>query len=198
GTGSADVLSADFVHLVTEAAKLAFADRDAHYADPLFADVPLEALLSPGYAAERAALVGGEASMELRPGSPAGRAPFIPELTVAGTAPGTDRTNGEPTVDRAGTQRGDTCHLDVVDSAGNMVASKPSGGWLDRSPLLPAVGFLLGGRGQLFWLVPRSLGIIAPGNRQLTTHTPTLVTREGVGVTALGTRGGDQQVQCSL
>ncbi|GAA1081421.1 gamma-glutamyltransferase family protein [Nocardiopsis composta] len=198
GTGSADVLSADFVHLVTEAAKLAFADRDAHYADPLFADVPLEALLSPGYAAERAALVGAEASMELRPGSPAGRAPFIPELTVAGTAPGTDRTNGEPTVDRAGTQRGDTCHLDVVDSAGNMVAATPSGGWLASSPVIPALGFPLGTRGQMFWLDPRSPGVIAPGKRPRTTLTPTLVTRDGEGVTALGTPGGDQQDQWSL
>ncbi|MFW5420133.1 gamma-glutamyltransferase family protein [Nocardiopsis sp. CNT-189] len=198
GTGAAGVLSADFAHLVTEAAKLAFADRDAHYADPRFADVPLEALLSPGYAAERAALVGAEASLELRPGAPGGRTPFIPEAAEAGTAPGADRAGGEPTVDRTGTQRGDTCHLDVVDAAGNMVAATPSGGWLASSPVIPELGFPLGTRGQMFWLDPRSPGVVAPGKRPRTTLTPTLVTRDGEGVMALGTPGGDQQDQWSL
>ncbi|WP_017586781.1 gamma-glutamyltransferase family protein [Nocardiopsis ganjiahuensis] len=197
GAQGSDVLSAEFVHLVTEAAKLAFADRDAHYADPRFADVPLETLLSPEYAAERAALVGERASLELRPGSPDGRTPFIPELRLAGETTGTDRASGEPTVDRTGGQRGDTCHVDVVDSEGNLVSATPSGGWLASSPTIPALGFALGTRGQMFWLDERSPGVVAPGKRPRTTLTPTLVTRGDEGVMALGTPGGDQQDQWS-
>ncbi|WP_460771313.1 gamma-glutamyltransferase family protein [Nocardiopsis nanhaiensis] len=201
GLGGAEgpgVLSPEFVHLVTEAAKLSFADRDAHYADPLFADVPLDILLSRAYAEERARLVAAEASLELRPGSPDGREPFIPPLWLAGQTPGTDRASGEPTVDRTGDQRGDTCHLDVVDSEGNMVAATPSGGWLASSPTIPALGFALGTRGQMFWLDDRSPGVVAPGKRPRTTLTPTLVTRGDEGVMALGTPGGDQQDQWSL
>ncbi|WP_460759184.1 gamma-glutamyltransferase family protein [Nocardiopsis oceani] len=201
GLGGAEgpgVLSPEFIHLVTEAAKLSFADRDAHYADPLFADVPLDTLLSRAYAEERARLVAAEASMELRPGSPDGREPFIPPLWLAGETPGTDRASGEPTVDRTGDQRGDTCHLDVVDSEGNMVAATPSGGWLASSPTIPALGFALGSRGQMFWLDGRSPGVVAPGKRPRTTLTPTLVTRGDEGVMALGTPGGDQQDQWSL
>jgi gamma-glutamyltranspeptidase/glutathione hydrolase len=202
-TGGLDVLSADFAHTVTESAKLAFADREAWYGDPDFTDVPLDDLLSPGYAAERAALVGEHASAELRPGSPGGRAPYLPEVRLAGETPDTG-LGGEPTVSRTGEraapveQRGDTCHLDVVDAHGNLVSATPSGGWLASSPVIPALGFPLGTRGQMFWLDPRSPAAVAPRKRPRTTLTPTLVTREGRGVLAFGTPGGDQQDQWSL
>ncbi|MFC3995349.1 gamma-glutamyltransferase family protein [Nocardiopsis sediminis] len=203
GTGDLDVLSADFVHTVTEAAKLAFADREAWYADPDFTDVPLADLLGTGYAAQRAGLVGPEASLELRPGSPGGRTPYLPEPRLAGTT-GDPGLGGEPTVNRTGEragpaeQRGDTCHLDVVDRHGNMVAATPSGGWLASSPVIAGLGFPLGTRGQMFWLDPRSPSVVAPRKRPRTTLTPTLVTRDGAAVMALGTPGGDQQDQWSL
>src|SRR5215217_448196 len=113
--------SAAYVHTVAECAKLAFADREAWYGDPAAFDVPLDGLLDPAYADRRRALVGGEASLELRPGSPDGRAPRLP---AAGLGP--DRAealagSGEPTF-------GDTCHVDVVDRHGNLVAATPSGG----------------------------------------------------------------------
>ena len=60
--------SAEFVHTVTEVAKLAFADREAWYGDPRQSDVPLADLLSAGYAAERRELACSEASGDLRPG----------------------------------------------------------------------------------------------------------------------------------
>ncbi|MFC7329033.1 gamma-glutamyltransferase family protein [Marinactinospora rubrisoli] len=198
GTGETDVLSAEFVHRVTEAAKLAFADREAWYGDPRFADVPLATLLSAGYAAERAALVAERASLELRPGSPDGRTPHLPELRTAGSTGPSAGTSGEPTVDRAGEQRGDTCHLDIVDAQGNIVSATPSGGWLASSPVIPSLGFPLGTRGQMFWLDPASPSVVAPGKRPRTTLTPTLVTRGGEAVIALGTPGGDQQDQWSL
>jgi len=106
--------SAEYVHTVTECAKLAFADREAWYGDPDFVEVPMDLLLSREYAEERRPLVGDEASAELRPGGPDPRLPT--PVHGAPVAPGV----GEPT-------RGDTVHLDVVDRLGNMVAATPSG-----------------------------------------------------------------------
>jgi gamma-glutamyltranspeptidase/glutathione hydrolase len=180
--------SAAYVHTVTECAKLAFADREAWYGDPDFADVPIAALLSPEYAAERRALVSDESSPELRPGSPDGRVPRLaaPVGTFA-PAPGV----GEPT-------RGDTVHLDVVDRWGNMISATPSGGWLSGAPVIPDLGFCLGTRAQMFWLEEGLPNSLEPGKRPRTTLSPTLVAREGEPVLALGTPGGDQQDQWTL
>ncbi|WP_017606228.1 gamma-glutamyltransferase family protein [Nocardiopsis alkaliphila] len=194
-------ISADFVHRVTEIAKLAFADREAWYGDPDFTDVPLKKLLSTSYAADRAHLIDdAHAALGLRPGSLDERTPFEPTLYLADDVPA-DRTTGEPTVrNAAGTSptdhRGDTCHVDVVDADGNMVSATPSGGWLSSSPVIPDLGFPLGTRAQMFWLDPASPNALAPRRRPRTTLSPTLVTREdGQAVLAIGTPGGDQQDQ---
>jgi gamma-glutamyltranspeptidase/glutathione hydrolase len=79
-----DFLGADYLHTVTEAAKLAFADREAWYGDT---DVPMADLLSPAYNAERRRLIGAEASLELRPGAPGGRAPSSPTPARPATRP---------------------------------------------------------------------------------------------------------------
>src|SRR5579864_9338334 len=85
--------TADFIHTVTECAKLAFADREAWYGDPDFTDVPVKALLSAGYADDRRRLVGPAASAELRPGAPEGKAPRLPDfITRAGAGAGDDRS----------------------------------------------------------------------------------------------------------
>ncbi|GAB3707776.1 gamma-glutamyltransferase family protein [Nocardiopsis oceani] len=206
-SGANDRVSADFVHRLTEAGKLAFADREAWYGDPDFTAVPLKELLSSGYAADRARLVDdARASLDQRPGSPSGLAPFTPPLYVPGDVPG-DRTTGEPTVQNPSgasgasggnpaDRRGDTCHVDVVDADGNMVSATPSGGWLSSSPVIPELGFPLGTRAQMFWLDPASPNALAPRRRPRTTLSPTLVTREdGQAVLAIGTPGGDQQDQ---
>jgi gamma-glutamyltranspeptidase / glutathione hydrolase len=177
------------VHVVTECAKLAFADREAWYGDPDFADVPIAELLSREYADERRSLVGEEASPELRPGSPGGREPRLPRPTGdAPVAPGV----GEPT------RRGDTVHLDVVDRWGNMVSATPSGGWLDGAPVIPSLGFCLGTRAQMFWLEEGLPNSLEPGKRPRTTLSPTLAARDGEPYLAFGTPGGDQQDQWTL
>jgi gamma-glutamyltranspeptidase/glutathione hydrolase len=177
------------VHVVTECAKLAFADREAWYGDPDFADVPVAELLSREYANERRSLVADEASEELRPGSPGGREPRLPHPAAnAPVAPGV----GEPT------RRGDTVHLDVVDRWGNMVSATPSGGWLDGAPVIPALGFCLGTRAQMFWLEEGLPSSLEPGKRPRTTLSPTLAARDGEPYLAFGTPGGDQQDQWSL
>ncbi|MDA0368759.1 MAG: gamma-glutamyltransferase family protein [Proteobacteria bacterium] len=191
-----DPLGADFVHTVVECAKLAFADREAYYGDPDFGDVPMAGLLADGYNDARRKLVGGEASMELRPGSVDGRNVRLGQAAAAAAsgAPGA----GEPTVAKLGEKRGDTCHIDVVDRWGNMVTATPSGGWLQSSPVIPALGFPLTSRAQMFWLEDGLPGTLAPKKRPRTTLTPTMVLRGGKPYMALGTPGGDQQDQWQM
>jgi gamma-glutamyltranspeptidase / glutathione hydrolase len=188
-----DLTSAEAVHTTTEVTKLSYADREAWYGDGV--DVPLKTLLSPGYAAERAALVGAAASYELRPGSPDGRTPLLPSL-VSGVVG--DASTGEPTVAPDGGTRGDTCHVDVIDQWGNVISATPSGGWLQSSPTIPELGFCLGSRLQMFWLEEGLASSLAPGLRPRTTLTPTLVLRDGAPVLACGSPGGDQQDQWQL
>jgi gamma-glutamyltranspeptidase/glutathione hydrolase len=172
---------AELVHVLVEAAKLAFADRDACYGD---ADVRLETLLSAGYADERRLLIGDEASSELRPGL--GRLPE--RLDVAG---GLALGTGEPT-------RGDTVHLDVADRFGNLVSATPSGGWLQSSPTIAALGWPLGTRLQMTWLEDGLPSSLRPGHRPRTTLSPGLALRGGEPWLAWGTPGGDQQEQWGL
>ncbi|PFG44048.1 gamma-glutamyltranspeptidase/glutathione hydrolase [Isoptericola jiangsuensis] len=203
-------------HTVLETLKLVLADRDVWYGDD---DVPLDHLLSPGYARERRALLGEVASHTIRPGDVPGRTtPPTPPLRTtypvdapAGSLPGASAGVGEPTVpvtpvvagdgletDATGRTRGDTCHLDVVDRWGNMISATPSGGWLQSSPTVPGLGFCLGTRLQMTWLDESSPSRLAPGSRPRTTLTPTLVLRDGHPVLACGSPGGDQQDQWQL
>jgi gamma-glutamyltranspeptidase / glutathione hydrolase len=203
--------SAEFIHTVVECAKLAFADREAWYGDPGFTEVPLDDLLSPGYAARRRALVGDVARPDLVPGEPGGRTPRLPAFAVTpyaaspfpgstATAPELDPGTGEPMSRTAGVRgrTGDTCHLDVADRFGNLVSATPSGGWLQSSPVIPGLGFCLGSRAQMFTLTPGLPATIAPGKRPRTTLSPGLALRDGEPYLAFGTPGGDQQDQWTL
>jgi gamma-glutamyltranspeptidase/glutathione hydrolase len=186
-----DPADTDWVHSVLETMKLAFADREAWYGDPDQVDVPMADLLSDEYTARRAELVDPAlASLELRPGSPGGRAPRLARpLPTALAMPGLGV--GEPA-------RGDTVHLDIVDRWGNFVSATPSGGWLQSSPVIPELGFPLGTRAQMFWLEPGLAASLAPGVRPRTTLSPSLALRDGRPWLAFGTPGGDQQDQWSL
>ncbi|UYM06215.1 gamma-glutamyltransferase family protein [Solicola gregarius] len=188
----------DFVHAVVEAAKLAFADREAWYGD--VADVPLDALLSPAYNDGRRGLIGDEASLDLRPGAPGGRIPVLPEIIDRDTSvrPPVDATTGEPIAADGGSGRGDTVHLDVVDRWGTMISATPSGGWLHASPVIPDLGFGLGTRLQMAWLEEGLPNSLAPGKRPRTTLSPTMVSRDCEAVLAYGSPGGDQQDQWQL
>ncbi|MFF9163526.1 gamma-glutamyltransferase family protein [Streptomyces longwoodensis] len=191
--------SADYVHLLVEGCKLAMADREAWYGDA--APVPLAELLSPEYNAGRRALVGAGASLELRPGSPGGRTPRLSAHAhvVADDDPGFSPMGvGEPTVARNGRVAGDTCHIDVADRWGNLVAATPSGGWLQSNPVVPELGFPLGTRLQMTWLEDGLPNSLTPGRRPRTTLTPSIALRDGVPVLAFGTPGGDQQDQWQL
>ena len=189
------------IHTITEALKLALADRDAWYGDGTVPPEVLADLLSPGYARERAALIGDTASLKFRPGRPGGREPWVPPLRT-GRRRTTAAGSGEPTAAHTAAQtevpRGDTVHIDIVDRHGNLVSVTPSGGWLQSSPTIPELGFCLGSRLQMTWLDAASPSALTPGRRPRTTLSPTLLLRDGVPVETLGTPGGDQQDQWQL
>lgn len=212
--GITSVDTADGIHAVIERWKLAMADREAWYGDSLGPAtataiaagerVPMADLLDPAYARARAGMLGPEvaASPEVRPGSPGGRSPRIAELARRVNEPRSgsesadvDPSVGEPTVRSNGDTAGDTCHVDVVDRWGNMIAATPSGGWLQSSPVIPQLGFPLGSRLQMMWLEQGLPSSLMPGRRPRTTLTPTMVLREGRPVLACGSPGGDQQDQ---
>lgn len=194
----------EFVHRLTEVSKLAFADRESFYGDPDFVDVPLEHLLSVGYARARHGEIGDRASGAFRPGNirgfghPPDFAAACERHKQAGILGSYGA--GEPTMSRdyADVTRGDTCYICVTDRHGNMVSATPSGGWLQSSPIIPDLGFCLGTRAQVFWLDPDAPNSLQPGKRPRTTLTPSLVLRGGVGYLACGTPGGDQQDQWQL
>ncbi len=206
-----DPVGDEFVHLVTECGKLAYADREAWYGDPDVFDVPMGDLLSESYAAERRRLIDDNASFEIRPGSPGGRQPKMPAIrqqalkaagsgepsrALAGTA--ADAGAGEPNAAHRGPTGGDTCHIAVMDRWGNVVSAMPSGGWLQSSPVIPELGFCLGTRAQMFWLEEGLASSLAPGRRPRTTLSPSFVTRDGRPYMAFGTPGGDQQDMWSI
>ena len=203
-------LTAGFVHKITEATKLAMADRLAWYGAAPDADPQAQmALLDDAYLRERWALIGDRALTELLPGRPLGRDLRLPDLGV------TERTLrtadarfgiGEPTFAslppvKEWAEReifvGDTCHIDVIDRDGNMVSATPSGGWLSSSPAIPALGFAISTRLQMTWMDEGLPNTVTPHVRPCTTLSPSLALRDGEPYMVFGTPGGDQQDQWS-
>ncbi len=179
--------SADYIHTLTEAMKLGFADRDRYYGDPDFVRVPGSELLSKEYAAMRRGLIDDKhASLEQRPGDPVNKKPLInggpnPALTGQSSVPEAERAN-------------DTTCVNVIDKDGNLFSATPSGAWL------PAVvagdtGVLLGQRMQSFLLEEGHPNVLQPGKRPRITLTPTVVLKDGKPFMVLSTPGGDNQDQ---
>jgi gamma-glutamyltranspeptidase/glutathione hydrolase len=171
----------DTIHVAVEALKLALADRDVYYADPLFTDVPVAALLSAEYAKLRRPLIDRRrASLVQRPGDPRG---------------------GKALLDTAGLRSGpggparDTTTCLVADSQGNVVAATPSG---FSGVLAGRTGVWLGTRLQSFNTWEGHPNCVEPGKRPRITLTPTLVLKGGKPVLAVSVAGGDGQDQATL
>ncbi|HUD85107.1 MAG TPA: gamma-glutamyltransferase family protein [Xanthobacteraceae bacterium] len=191
-----DPTGPDFIHLIVECSKLAYADREVFYGDPDFVAVPMATLLSDAYNATRRKLIGEQASLVLRPGSIEGFGAVINLRREAAPDNAAMAAGaGEPTVGKLGAMRGDTVHFDIVDQAGNMISSTPSGGWLHSSPVIPELGFCLGTRAQMFWLEEGHPAALGPGRRPRTTLSPTMALRDGEPYLAWGSPGGDGQDQ---
>ena len=171
-------LSADYIHVLTEALKLGFADRDEYYGDPLFADVPMDALLSDQYTNLRRPLIDmAKASTEVRPGDPIN----MKALKGKGSyRPGYGGTT--------------TCV--VADRWGNMVSATPSGN--RPYSVCEELGVGHGNRLRSLNTTAGHPNRIEPGKRPRITLTPTLVLKDGKGVIAISVAGGDLQDQTTL
>jgi gamma-glutamyltranspeptidase/glutathione hydrolase len=158
--------SKDYIHTFVEAKKLAFADRAKYYADPAFADIPVQGLISKTYAAERRALIDpSRAARRVEAG-------FLP------------------------LDEGDTIYLTVADDNRNMVSliqSNYRGMGSGMCP--PGLGFGLQDRGELFNLQEGEANTYAPGKRPFHTIIPAFITRDGRPWISFGVMGGATQPQ---
>ena len=176
-------LSANYIHVVTEALKLGFADRDEYYGDPLFVDIPLRALLSDRYTAVRRPLIDtGRASLERRPGDPYKMRPIKGQGAARGSS------------SKIPIQDTTTCV--VADRWGNVVAATPSCNLASNRP--GPSGVNQGNRIRSLNTTPGHPNRVQPGKRPRITLTPTLVTRAGKPVLAISVAGGDWQDQTTL
>lgn len=185
--------SADYIHVVAEAMKLAFADRERYYGDPKFVDVPIEALLSEAYAERRRNLIrDGEAWPEMPPAGEAGpgAGPGAGAGTGTASAP---LLVGEDEPDVAA----DTSYVCVVDGAGNVFSATPSDVSF-QGPVIPGTGFCPSSRGSQSFAVPGHASAVAPGKRPRLTPNPALAMRPGRFAMPFGTPGGDAQCQAMV
>jgi gamma-glutamyltranspeptidase/glutathione hydrolase len=181
------VNSAQYIHTLTEALKLAYADRDTYYGDPKFSKVPSEELLSMKYADERRKLIGQNASMEFLPGKVEGRVGIHPSQSEIARTKIDDFLMAHDT----------TC-VDAIDKDGIMFSATPSGSWLP-SVIAGDTGIPLTERAQSFLLVAGNPNELAGGKRPRVTLSPTLITHtDGTPWIVLSTPGGDNQEQALI
>ena len=175
--------SARYIHVVTEALKLAFADRERHYGDTA---VPIAELLAPAYARERAALIRMDrAALE----SPPSGEPRCHAGATSGDFPA-------PAADVSAVDG--TTHIAVIDRDGNMMCLTPSGGVFRKSAFAPELGCTLSTRSEMFVLEDGHPNALAPGKRPRTTLVSYLICEGGVPVMTVGCPGGDNQAQADL
>ncbi len=170
-----------YIHAVTEALKLAFADRHRYYGDPKFVDVPLDVLLSQDYAAMRRKLIRNDVAW--------------PELPPAGDVAGyrAGRPLPAPT---AGVPAPlpDTSYVCVVDGHGNAFSATPSDG-SSATPVIPGTGLCPSSRGTQSWTDPAHPAALAPGKRPRLTPNPALALKNGKLYMPFGSPGNDIQPQ---
>lgn len=178
--------STRYIHVLTEALKLAFSDRHHFFGDPRFVDVPIDDLMSQAYADQRAALIRADRAW--------------PEMPP----PGDPRNQGDarlaplPVPEPADkSPLGDTSYACVIDRHGNAFSVTPSDG-SNNSPLVPGIGIVCSGRGTQSWADPRYRSSVAPGVRPRLTPNPSLALKDGKAFMTLGTPGGDVQCQAMV
>ena len=196
--------SADYIHTVIEALKLAYADRDTYYADTAFVQVPGEGLLSKEYAKERAALIDAKAASKafiagdpLKYDSKVKSWPYSKFNILDGTRITTVPQGQSLGLDSAGVSK-DTTHMAVIDKDGNIFDVTPSGGWIPGAVILGDTGIGMSVRGEQFWLDKSMANQIRPRARPRYTLTPSMVFRGDTPLMGLGTPGGDNQDQTIL
>lgn len=184
-----DRFSAEAYHLILEALKASFADRDRYYGDPRFVDVPMDGLLDKRYAAEWRERI-----------DPRRACPGMPEPGNAWQhSNGQERTPSHwkfPTPSDGPTEP-DTSYLCTVDRWGNAFSATPSDG-VTNSPLVEGLGFIISSRGMQSWLDRDHPASLAPGKRPRLTPSPGMVLKDGRLFMPYGTPGNDMQPQAMV
>jgi gamma-glutamyltranspeptidase / glutathione hydrolase len=184
--------SAAYIHTVTQALNLAFADREQYIGDPAFVDVPMDAMLSEAYLRERRRLIDPDHAWPSMP--PAGD-PRHGKATLDG-APQSAR-EAMATAGTMGPEAAGTSYFGVIDKDGNIFSCTPSEG-AKSGPIVPGTGLALSLRGSQAKLEPGHPAALGPGKRPRLTPAPALVLKDGQPVMALGGYGGDHIPQGTL
>jgi len=153
------------LHVMTEAKKLAFEDRAKFYADPAFADVPVQKLISKEYAKERMKEIGKYASNNVKPGMGKLEDGDTVYLTTA----------------------------DSKGNMVSLIQSNYRG--LGSGVVVPGLGFVFQDRGELFSLDPDHANVYEPGKRPFHTIIPSFVMKDGKPFMSFGVMGGAMQPQ---
>ena len=184
--------SVEYIHTVTEALKLALADREAFYGDPDFASVPVDGLLSKQYASERSKEID---PMKAYPGMPSYGNPWAYSGLHGEVSP-------QPSYDSGGPMdlqhESGTTHITVMDAHGNMACSTPSGGAFNKSVFFPELGFAISTRSEMLNFIEGHPNVVKPGKRPRTTIIHYMITKDGVPIGTIGCPGGDAQAQANL
>ncbi|MBI4305736.1 MAG: gamma-glutamyltransferase [Chloroflexi bacterium] len=179
--------SAGYVHLIVEALKNAFADRDAYFGDPDLVDVPIRGLLDPAYARERRKQIDVQAATSA-----------MPRRGEPWRFEGRSQPEGysyEPPPPRDGDAEPDTSYACAIDRWGNMFSATPSDG---ATAIVPSLGFTPSTRGTQTWLDPRHPSALAPWKRPRLTPNALLAFKDGKPWMPFGTPGGDAQIQATV
>jgi gamma-glutamyltranspeptidase/glutathione hydrolase len=192
--------SADYVHVVTEALKLAFADRDHYIADPRFArDIPIDQLLSQMYGDLRRGLIRSDWAIHgaAPPGDPRGGQAVLAGYRVAYESQATGTNHS--TVEEESGDAGETSSFSIADQFGNLVSVTHSvNGGFGSGMVVEGLGFVLNNRMPYFSLEDRNVNVLAPGKRTRHTINPALAMKDGKPFLAWNTPGGDNQPQAML
>ena len=178
--------SPEYIHVVTEALKLAFADRHQHFGDPDFIKVPIKGLMSDKYAEHRRGMIAADHASPGMP--PAGDPATLADLPHRWMTPAQPEDAPGP---------GDTTYTCCIDRHGNAFSATPSDG-SNNSPVIPGVGLVCSGRGTQSWADPTHPCSVAPGKRPRLTPNPALAFKNGKVLMPFGTPGGDVQPQAML
>jgi gamma-glutamyltranspeptidase/glutathione hydrolase len=176
--------SVAYIHHLTEALKLAFADRHRYYGDPRFVDVPIDALLSKEYAAVRRQMLAQDKASEGMP--PAGDVRDFPRSRAL-----PQPAQGEPE------PMADTSYACVIDRDGNAFSTTPSDG-SSGTPIIPGTGLAPSSRGSQSWTDPAHPAALAPGKRPRLTPSPAMTLKDGKLFMPFGSPGNDIQPQAML
>lgn len=175
--------SADYIHVVSEAMRRAFADRSFYLGDPDFVDIPIEELISESYNNKR---------MESFREDAATSSSSLEHGSIAGY-----------------TESSETTHFSVIDNEGNAVAVTTTlNGSFGSHVSVSGAGFLLNnemddfssqpGEPNAYGLIGAEANAIEPGKRMLSSMSPTIVTRNGKVDMILGAAGGPRIITATL